>query len=87
MAALAVGVGPFQGFLSCDHGAGLHGKDGLLGRGSALIPVVRAIGGRQYIQPGLNTRTHINTALSSPGQGNGTPLQYAPLQNPMDGGA
>ena len=32
-------------------------------------------------------RLHFNFSLSSIGEGNGTPLQYSFLENPMDGGA
>ena len=30
---------------------------------------------------------HINRSMESPGEGNGNPLQYSCLANPMDGGA
>ena len=30
---------------------------------------------------------HINRGMESPGEGNGNPLQYSCLENPMDGGA
>lgn len=61
------------GLHTYDRDAGPHSKDSLLGvlRGSALIPVVRASGGRRYTQPGSNTRTHINTALFTVSAGRG----------------
>ena len=33
------------------------------------------------------TRLHFHLSLSCIGEGNGTPLQYSCLENPMDGGA
>ena len=35
----------------------------------------------------LLTKVHIVKAMVFPGEGNGTPLQYSCLENPMDGGA
>ena len=35
----------------------------------------------------LPTKVHIVKAMVFPGEGNGTPLQYSCLENPMDGGA
>ena len=34
-----------------------------------------------------NLLTNARDAGRSPGEGNGTPLQYSCLENPMDGGA
>ena len=31
--------------------------------------------------------TYLRKTLCHPGKGNGTPLQYSCLENPMDGGA
>ena len=36
---------------------------------------------------GLLCRTHLMSAHPAPGEGNGTPLQYSCLEDPMDGGA
>ena len=35
----------------------------------------------------LPTKVCIVKAMVSPGEGNGNPLQYSCLENPMDGGA
>ena len=35
----------------------------------------------------LPTKVCIVKAMVSPGEGNGTPLQYSCLENPMEGGA
>ena len=44
--------------------------------------------GRQYSACGLpNLKTESNYLLLQIGEGNGTPLQYSCLENPMDGGA
>ena len=34
----------------------------------------------------LLTKVHIVKAMVVPGEGDGTPLQYSCLENPMDGG-
>ena len=35
----------------------------------------------------MTERLHFHFSLSCIGEGNGTPLQYSCLENPMDGGA
>ena len=35
----------------------------------------------------MTERLHFHLSLSCPGEGNGNPLQYSCLGNPMDGGA
>ena len=37
--------------------------------------------------PDLTILQEISTSILSIGEGNGTPLQYSCLENPMDGGA
>ena len=39
------------------------------------------------ILPRMERAAHINRSWGSFGEGNGTPLQYSCLENPMDGGA
>ena len=43
----------------------------------------------EQVQPRLSELKRLKYLLSSllPGEGNGTPLQYSCLENPMDGGA
>ena len=38
-------------------------------------------------ESGTTERLHFHFSLSCIGEGNGTPLQYSCLENPMDGGA
>ena len=39
------------------------------------------------LQSGMTERLHFHFSLSCIGEGNGNPLQYSWLENPMDGGA
>jgi len=54
------------------------------------IPWREAPGRRQSmgsLRVGTTERLHFHFSLSGIGEGNGTPLQYSFLENPMDGGA
>ena len=41
----------------------------------------------EVAESGTTERLHFNFSLSHIGEGNGNPLQYSCLENPMDGGA
>ena len=54
------------------------------------IPWMEEPGGLQSmgsLRVGHTERLHFHFSLSCIGEGNGTPLQYSCLENPMDGGA
>ena len=53
--------------------------------------VVSHFGSAVFVKESCEADLHcpfqVGAALGSPGEGNGTPLQYSCLENPVDGGA
>ena len=43
--------------------------------------------GKEYVKGVYHHSTYLTYMQSISGEGNGTPLQYSCLENPMDGGA
>ena len=51
------------------------------------IPWTEEPGGLQSVGSDMTERLHFHFSLSCTGEGNGNPLQYSCLENPMDEGA